>query len=106
MAARERQLWLALLGLCVLLYVPLAGSYGLWDPWETHYSEIARQILVRHDWISLWWPCSPIDRPEVFHKPVLHFWLLALSMKLFGIAGAGAPPDQLVRGFRVEWAAR
>jgi 4-amino-4-deoxy-L-arabinose transferase-like glycosyltransferase len=100
----ERQQQLALAALCLLLYVPLAGSYGMWDPWETHYGEIARQMAARNDWISLWWPCSPQDRPEVFHKPVLHFWLMALSMKLFGLPGAN--PAEMVDSWRVEWACR
>jgi 4-amino-4-deoxy-L-arabinose transferase-like glycosyltransferase len=102
----ERQQTLALMGLCVLLYVPLAGHYGLWDPWETHYGEIARQMAQRNDWISLWWPCSPVDRAEVFHKPVLHFWLMALSMKAFGLEWAGAAPSQMVDGWWAEWACR
>jgi 4-amino-4-deoxy-L-arabinose transferase-like glycosyltransferase len=102
----ERQQTLALMGLCVLLYIPLAGHYGLWDPWETHYGEIARQMAQRNDWISLWWPCSPTDRAEVFHKPVLHFWLMALSMKLFGLESAGAAPSQMADGWLAEWACR
>ena len=43
----------------LLLYIPLAGTYGLWDPWETHYAEVARQMTHRGDFISLWWPGSP-----------------------------------------------
>ena len=35
-----------------LLYFPCIGSYSLWDPWETHYGEVAREILARDDWIS------------------------------------------------------
>ena len=31
----------------LLLYIPLAGTYGLYDPWETHYSEVARQMTHR-----------------------------------------------------------
>jgi 4-amino-4-deoxy-L-arabinose transferase-like glycosyltransferase len=100
----ERQQQLALAALCLLLYVPLAGHYGMWDPWETHYGEIARQMAERRDWISLWWPCSPQDRPEVFHKPVLHFWLMALSLKAFGFPGADAA--EMVDSWRVEWACR
>src|SRR5206468_1997174 len=75
----------------LLLYVPFAGSYGLWDPWETHYAEVARQMTHRGDYISLWWPGSPRD-PEVFwSKPVLSFWLMSLTMRLFGIGLPGNP---------------
>ena len=64
----------------LLLYVPLAGTYGLWDPWETHYSEVARQMTHRGDFISLWWPGSPQDPASgvFWSKPVLTFWMLAL----------------------------
>ena len=41
--------------LIAMLYLPLLGATGLWDPWETHYAEVAREILARNDWISLWW---------------------------------------------------
>ena len=105
-ATTERRIALALLGLCVMLYIPLAGNYGMWDPWETHYGEIARQMLERNDWVSLWWPGSPQDRMEVFHKPVLHFWLMALSMKLFGLEWAGARASEIADSWRVEWACR
>ena len=45
--------WLVVVN--VLLYVPLLGSYSLSDPWETHYGEVAREMLSRDDWISTWW---------------------------------------------------
>ena len=60
----ERRALPALLVACALLYVPRAGSYGLWDPWETHYGEIARQMAMRGDVITPWWPCSPDRSPR------------------------------------------
>jgi len=39
----ERQMTLLVIMVGLLLYIPFAGSYGLWDPWETHYSEVARR---------------------------------------------------------------
>jgi 4-amino-4-deoxy-L-arabinose transferase-like glycosyltransferase len=102
----EKRATLALVCLCAILYVPLAGNYGMWDPWETHYGEIARQMAQRNDWVSLWWPGSPQDRIEVFHKPVLHFWLMALSLKAFGLEWGHPSPDEMVRDWRPEWACR
>jgi 4-amino-4-deoxy-L-arabinose transferase-like glycosyltransferase len=102
----ERHAVVALLVACALLYLPRAGHYGLWDPWETHYGEIARQMAIRGDVITPFWPCSPIDRPEVFHKPILHFWLMAASLALFGLERSGAPASQMIDSWRPEWALR
>lgn len=102
----ERQtIWLILL-FGVLLYIPFAGTYGLWDPWETHYGEVARQMTKRGDFISLWWPGSPLDSDGFWSKPVLTFWLMSLSMHVFGIGGAGAPSGQLALSTATEWALR
>jgi 4-amino-4-deoxy-L-arabinose transferase-like glycosyltransferase len=90
----------------LLLYIPLAGTYGLWDPWETHYSEVARQMTHRGDFISLWWPGSPRD-PEVFwSKPVLSFWLMSIAMHVAGIGLQGGDPGEMAVGHAAEWAAR
>src|SRR5580765_5345326 len=78
----------------LLLYVPLAGSYGLHDPWETHYSEVARQMAVRGDYISLYWPGAPLDPEHFWSKPVLSFWI--------GHSASGT----LALSTRAEWAVR
>jgi len=76
----------AVLAACI--YVPFAGSFGLLDPWETHYGETARNMLDSGDWISPWWgsywpegdPCSSntdcaeaevcqATRAEFLHRP-------------------------------------
>jgi 4-amino-4-deoxy-L-arabinose transferase-like glycosyltransferase len=97
--------WLVLLG-AIALYLPGAGSYGLWDPWETHYGEVARQMTARGDFISLWWPGSPREIAVFQTKPVLSYWLMSLGMQVAGIGGAGAPPGQMALGTAAEWAVR
>jgi 4-amino-4-deoxy-L-arabinose transferase-like glycosyltransferase len=79
--------WVVVVG--ALLYMPLLGSYGLWDPWETHYGEVAREILSRDDWISLWWAKDG----WFWSKPVLNFWIQSLSM---GSLGTHFHPDQFL----------
>jgi 4-amino-4-deoxy-L-arabinose transferase-like glycosyltransferase len=101
---RERAgFWLLLIG--VLLYVPFAGSYSLLDPWETHYGEVAREMLARDDWLSFWWA----QEGWFWSKPPLDFWLQGASFSLFGV---NFRPDQVLgaaeRGWlpQPEWAAR
>jgi 4-amino-4-deoxy-L-arabinose transferase-like glycosyltransferase len=95
--------WLMLAG--VLLYVPLLGAYSLSDPWETHYGEVAREMLARDDWLSPWWA----QENWFWSKPVLDFWLQALA---FSVAGVAFEPDQMLAAAgqglvpRPEWAAR
>ena len=61
--------------------LPFLGVGGLVDPWETHYAEVAREMIVRRDFISPWWANEGWFRT----KPVLTFWLEAASMLLFGV---------------------
>jgi len=103
----ERRICFALLMLMAALYIPFAGNYGLWDPWETHYSEVARQMLQRHDFVSLWWPGSPQDRNEFWSKPVLTFWLMALGMAMTGLPRSGVQFDgEMAVGWTAEWSVR
>jgi 4-amino-4-deoxy-L-arabinose transferase-like glycosyltransferase len=101
----ERQVSLGVILLGLLIYLPLAGSYGLYDPWETHYGEVARQMLQRGDYISLWWPGAPIDADHFWSKPVLSFWIMSLSMRLFGLGGH-QDPGVMALSTRAEWALR
>ena len=101
--------WALLLGLAlVAIYAGTVGASGPWDPWETHYGEVARNIVVRGDPMDLWWrPGYGPDgkREGVFaSKHALPFWCMALSFKLFGI-GDG-PLDELVRSPLPELALR
>ena len=42
-------LFSVLLASAVLL--PYLGAVGLWDPWEVHYGEVAREMIERNDYI-------------------------------------------------------
>ena len=79
------------------IYAPLLGTNALWDPWETHYGEVAREILARNDWISLWWA----QDKWFWSKPILLFWMEALSM---GALGVDFMPD--AHPAHPEWALR
>jgi 4-amino-4-deoxy-L-arabinose transferase-like glycosyltransferase len=79
------------------LLLPMLGQYGLWDPWETHYGEVAREILARDDWITLWWAQDEWFRS----KPVFIFWIEAFAWGALGIPFApDSNPDH------PEWAIR
>jgi len=102
----ERQMIIFVLLIGALLYLPFAGSYGLFDPWETHYGEVGRQMARRNDFISMYWPGSPLDTENFWSKPVLTFWLMSLSMKVFGIGGSGLAAGEFALSTRPEWALR
>ena len=101
--SKRHGFWVVVLG--TLLFLPMLGSYSLSDPWETHYGEVAREILSRNDWISTWWA----QDGWFWSKPVLNFWTEALSMSMFG---AGYEPGEMLaagsRGLTPwpEWAIR
>jgi 4-amino-4-deoxy-L-arabinose transferase-like glycosyltransferase len=90
---------------CTLVQLPMLGGFGLIDCWEPHYGEVAREILARGDWISLWWA----QENWFWSKPILDFWLQALSFLAFGVQTA---PDRMIASVaqglepRPEWAAR
>jgi 4-amino-4-deoxy-L-arabinose transferase-like glycosyltransferase len=102
----ERQMAFGVILFGLLLYMPLAGTYGLWDPWETHYSEVARQMTRRGDFISLWWPGSPRDLDVFWSKPVLSFWLMSIGMHIARVGLPGGDPGEMALSYRAEWAVR
>ncbi|MBX3192608.1 MAG: glycosyltransferase family 39 protein [Labilithrix sp.] len=70
--------WVLAIG--AILYFPAMGLQSLWDPWETHYGEVAREVLARDDWISLWWA----QDGWFWSKPILNFWIQSLAMASLG----------------------
>ena len=94
-----------LLAIAASLYFPCMGTYSLTDPWESQYGEVAREILARDDWISLWWA----HENWFWSKPVLDMWMQALAMAALGVH---YQPDKMLIGdgtypvMHPEWAVR
>jgi 4-amino-4-deoxy-L-arabinose transferase-like glycosyltransferase len=60
--------------------LPGLGSGTLWDNSETAYGEVAREIVLTHDWVVMHLNAQPW-----FIQPPLYFWIAAAFAKLLGI---------------------
>jgi 4-amino-4-deoxy-L-arabinose transferase-like glycosyltransferase len=61
--------------------LPGLGTGTLWDNSETAYGEVAREILLTHDWVVMHLNLTPW-----FVQPPLYFWIAAAFAKVFGVA--------------------
>jgi 4-amino-4-deoxy-L-arabinose transferase-like glycosyltransferase len=62
-----------------LITIPGLGSGTLWDNSETAYAEVAREILITHNWLVMHFNMVPY-----FVQPPLYFWLGAAFASLWG----------------------
>ena len=67
--------------IAALITVPGLGSGTLWDNSETAYGEVAREVLLSHDWIVM-----HLNGAAWFVQPPLYFWLAAICAKIFGLS--------------------
>jgi 4-amino-4-deoxy-L-arabinose transferase-like glycosyltransferase len=63
----------------LILHIGCLFTPGLLDDVDSIYIEIARSMLLRHDYVT-----PTIDGIRFFDKPPLMYWLAAASMHLFG----------------------
>jgi 4-amino-4-deoxy-L-arabinose transferase-like glycosyltransferase len=75
----DRRVVLMSLLVGALVFVPYVGAVGLWDPWESHYGEVAREMMDRGDYVHPFWESS-----WFFSKPPLAMWMNVLGMALVG----------------------
>lgn len=80
-AASRRPLRLLLCAaLAAVLYLPALGRPALWEPDEGRYAEIAREMVLTHDYVT------PRDNwVRYFEKPPLVYWAEAFSIRLLGV---------------------
>jgi len=71
---------LALLILSGTLFFFRLGTPGLFDADEPAYAQAAREMLESGDWITPHFN----GRPR-FDKPILFYWLITLSYRIFGV---------------------
>lgn len=64
----------------LLLLLPNLGGAPLFDIDEGAFSEATREMLAKGDYLSTWLNGNPR-----FDKPILIYWLQALSVSLFGV---------------------
>lgn len=89
-----------LLALTLFTFFFLLGSRALNEPDEGRYSEIAREMIETGDWLvpHLWY-LPHLD------KPPMTYWLIAVSMKLFGQNEWAARLPVALAGVSGVWAA-
>ncbi|MBV8196676.1 MAG: glycosyltransferase family 39 protein [Candidatus Eremiobacteraeota bacterium] len=63
-----------------LIVLPALGAGTLWDNSETAYGEVAREILLTHDWVIM-----HLNNAPYFVQPPLYFWIGALFAMQFGV---------------------
>lgn len=68
------------LGLAGGLFLFHLGRYGLWEPDEARYAEIAREMLASGSYVV-----PHLNYVPYIEKPPLLYWTCALAMRLFGI---------------------
>ena len=68
------------IGLAAFLFFFHLGTYGLWEPDEARYGEIAREMLASHDFIV-----PHLNYVPYIEKPPLLYWLTTLAMRLLGV---------------------
>ncbi|HEY1099069.1 MAG TPA: glycosyltransferase family 39 protein, partial [Myxococcota bacterium] len=83
----DRWSLLLVIGIAAGVILPLLGATGFFDPWETNYAEVAREMVVRDDFLYPFWKDA-----HFFSKPVLLFWLTAPAYALLGAADPGPMP--------------
>lgn len=88
--------------ICVValtVYLTAAGRFDLLTDDEIRYAEAGRQMLVRGDWIV------PVYNGEPrFQKPLLIYWLQALSQLVFGSNALAARVPSAIAAAVTLWA--
>jgi 4-amino-4-deoxy-L-arabinose transferase-like glycosyltransferase len=73
--------YLLLTGFCAFLFFFGLADFGLLGPDEPRYAQVAREMLLRHDWIT-----PTLSGKPWLEKPVLYYWQAILAYRAFGVS--------------------
>src|ERR1700719_4727219 len=79
------------IALALIIFLPKLGSFGLLDPSDALYSEGAREMVESGNYIT-----PSVNYLPFFEKPILIYWLIAASYRLFGISELAARPAEAI----------
>ncbi len=71
--------------LAALCFLPGLGRVPLFDQDETRFSEAAREMIVRHDYLVPY-----LNGQYRLHKPILIYWVMGAAYEVFGVNEFGA----------------
>ena len=88
----NRYIWGFFIALVVFTYffgltIPLVG------PDEPRYAQVAREMFLRHDWIT-----PTLGGFDWFEKPALLYWLQIIAYKIFGVSEFSARVGSAIFG--------
>jgi 4-amino-4-deoxy-L-arabinose transferase-like glycosyltransferase len=81
MNPRLRTDWLLLGGFCAFLFFWGLSYFGLIGADEPRYAQVAREMLVGHDWIT-----PTLGSKPWLEKPPLYYWQAILAYRIFGVS--------------------
>ncbi len=81
MTNRTRTDSLLLAGFCAFLFLYGLGQIGLIGADEPRYAQVAREMLVRHDWIT-----PVLGGHPWLEKPPLYYWQAMMAYAIFGVS--------------------
>ena len=79
MATLENFAFTFVMALACAITLPYLGSSGFFDPWETHYAEVARRMVEDDNYLYPSWRTG-----HFFSKPILLFWMSSVGYTLNG----------------------